>query len=255
MHGSFTKQKLTFAQLLHKYTKAVPKDRALKKGPSSSPRQGKCSPRGESSKRRGDSTTLFPPQKVYATMLSASPASGFSYPTWGHEGIWMYCYPMLYPPSRHREEDRRRHAFGKVSRLVHDRLGPHRSGQRRQPAPVRTVAIDRSDRSHRRPVKVRSPRQVYRVKKKKDEVHTTVDPEKAKADDKVQICNIKVDVSVASTRLMVFDKSVNPPVQRPIMDNDHGASSSNSTSKYFQPRWCPPGLTRTQRRKLQRLRA
>jgi len=94
---------------------------------------------------------------------------------------------------------------------------------------------------------------VYRVKKKKDEVHTTVDPEKAKADDEVQICNIKVDVSVASTRPMVFDKSVNPPVQRPIMDNDHEASSSNSTSKYFQPRWCPPGLTRTQRRKLQHL--
>jgi len=78
---------------------------------------------------------------------------------------------------------------------------------------------------------------------------------KAKADDEVQICNIKVDVSVASTRPMVFDKSVNPPVQRPIMDNDHEASSSNSTSKYFQPRWCPPGLTRTQRRKLQCLRA
>jgi len=112
----------------------------------------------------------------------------------------MYCYSMLCPPSHHREEDRRRHAFGKVSRPVHDRLGPHRSGQRRQPAPVRLVAIDRSDQSHRRPVKVHSPRQVYRVKKKKDEVHTTVDPEKAKADGEVQICNIKVDVSVASTR-------------------------------------------------------
>ena len=120
---------------------------------------------------------------------------------------------------------------------------------------VRGVSLHRSDRSHRRPVKVRSPRQVYRVKKKKDEVHTTIDPEKAKVDDEVQICNIKLDVSVASTRPMVFDKSVNPPVQRPIMDNDHEASSSNSTSKYFQPRWCPPGLTRTQRRKLQRLRA
>ena len=39
------------------------------------------------------------------------------------------------------------------------------------------------------------------------------------------------------------------------MDNDHEASSINSTSKYFQPRWCPPGLTHTQRRKLQCLRA
>ena len=32
------------------------------------------------------------------------------------------------------------------------------------------------------------------------------------------------------------------------------ASSSNSTSKYFQPRWCLSGLTRTQKRKLQCLR-
>ena len=120
---------------------------------------------------------------------------------------------------------------------------------------VRGGSLHRSDRSHRRPVKVRSPIQVYRVKKKKDEVHTTVDPEKAKADDEVQICNIKVDVSVASTRPMVFDKSVNPSVQRPIMVNDHKASSSSSTSKYFQQRWCPLGLTRTQRRKLQRQRA
>ena len=61
-------------------------------------------------------------------------------------------------------------------------------------------------------------------------------------------------VNDAGTRPMVFGKSVNPSIQRPIMANDHEASSSSSKSKYFQPRWCPPGLTRTQRRKLQRLR-
>jgi hypothetical protein len=38
------------------------------------------------------------------------------------------------------------------------------------------------------------------------------------------------------------------------MENDHEASSSSSPAKYFQPRWGPPGLTRTQKRKLQRLR-
>ena len=116
MHVSFTKQKLTFAQLLNKYTKSVPKDRPLKKEPSSPPRQGKrSSPRGESSKRRGDSTIVLPPQKVYATTSWASPASGFSCPIWGHEGIWMYCYPMLYPPSHHREEDHRRPMFSKMT--------------------------------------------------------------------------------------------------------------------------------------------
>ena len=71
----------------------------------------------------------------------------------------------------------------------------------------------------------------------------------------MHIGNIKVVVNDAGTRPMVFGKSVNPSIQRPIMANDREASSSSSTSKYFQPRWCPPGLTRTQRRKLQRLRA
>ena len=179
---------------------------------------------------------LFPPQKVYATMPWASPASDSSCPTWEHEGIWIYCYPMLYPPSHHREEDHRRLVFSKVSRPVHDRLGSHQSGQRRQPAPVRPVATDRSDRSHQRPGKAHSPRQVYRVKEKKEEVQPTIDPERAKADDVVQIGNIKVVVNDAGTRPMVFGKSVNPSIQRPIMANDHEASSSSSKSKYFQPR-------------------
>src|SRR6185437_4415594 len=140
------------------------------------------------------------------------------------------------------------------ARPVHDRLRSNQSGQRRQPAPVRPVATDRSDRSHLRPGKVHSPRQVYRVKEKKEELQPTIDPEKTKADDVLHIGNIKVVVNDAGTRPMVFGKSVNPSIQRPIMANDREASSSSSTSKYFQPRWCPPGLTRTQRRKLQHLR-
>ena len=96
---------------------------------------------------------------------------------------------------------------------------------------------------------------MYRVKEKKEEVQSTIDSKKIKANIVVQIGNIKVTVNDVGTRPMVFDKSVNPYVQRPIMDNDHEASNSNSTSKYFQLRWCPPGLTYTQRRKLQRLRA
>jgi len=159
VQGKLAKKKLTFDQLLNKYTKAVPRDRPLKKGPSSSPRQWKhSSPRRQSSKHRSDSTTVFPPQKVYSTMPWAPPASDFSYPAWEHEGFWMYCYPMLHPPSHRREEDHRRPVFDKVTRPVHDRLGPHQSGQRRQPAPVRPVIADRSVRSHQRPSHPRSPR-------------------------------------------------------------------------------------------------
>ena len=53
---------------------------------------------------------------------------------------------------------------------------------------------------------------------------------------------------------IVFGKSVNSPIQRPTRANDHQAGSSSSASKHFRPRWCPLGLTRTQKRMLQRLR-
>ena len=143
--------------------------------------------------------------------------------------------------------------FGKVSRPVLDRSGSHQSGQRQQPASIKTVTTDRSDRSHQRTSHPHSPRQVYHVKEKKEEVHSTVSSEKIKADAVMQIGNIKVAVTESGTRPMVLGKSVDTSIQRPIMADDHEASSSTTTSKYFQLRWCPSGLTRTQKRKLQRL--
>ena len=56
---------------------------------------------------------------------------------------------------------------------------------------------------------------------------------------------------------MIVEKSVNVS-QKFVLANDHEASSSNlkdqDKEKYFQPRWCPPGLTHTQKRRLQCLR-
>ena len=95
---------------------------------------------------------------------------------------------------------------------------------------------------------------MYHVKQNKKEVQSTTDSEKIKADAVVQIGNIKVAVTESGTRPMVLGKSVDTSVQRPIMADDHEASSSTTTSKYFQPRWCPSGLTHTQKRKLQHLR-
>ena len=76
------KQKLTFDQLLNKYKKVIPKDRPVKKILRSPLRQGKpSSPRGGSSKRRGDVTTKFPPQSVYVDMPWVSSASDSFCPT------------------------------------------------------------------------------------------------------------------------------------------------------------------------------
>ena len=82
----------------------------------------------------------------------------------------------------------------------------------------------------------------------------TIDPEKIKTDVVVQIGDTKVVVDNVGKNLITFSESVNSPIQRPIMANDHQADNSSSALKYFQPRWFPPGLTRTQKRKLRRLR-
>ena len=58
-----------------------------------------------------------------------------------------------------------------------------------------------------------------------------------------------------SLKPMLLCRSVDVPSQKPAMANDHEAGSSKGVAdKYHQPRWCPSGLTHTQKRKLQRLR-
>src|SRR6185503_5625932 len=247
VQGRTANQKPTFNQLLNKYTKAVQNDRPLKKRPRSPPRQDRpASPRGEFSRRRGDVVTLYPPQKMYATMSWMPPASNATNPVWEHEGIWMQCFPMPYPP----------HYQGESSRVpVHDRLGPRQSGPVQQAAPVRPITTDRSDRSHQRPGQAPIPRFEYRVKEKKGEQKPVADPEKLKADVVVQIGEIKVPIKDTGKKPMDIDTSVDIPSQKPVMANDHEAGSSKSAAdKYHQPRRCPSGLTDTQKRKLQRLR-
>ena len=56
---------------------------------------------------------------------------------------------------------------------------------------------------------------------------------------------------------MVVEKPVNIS-QKLVLANDHEANNSNlkdqDKEKYFQPRWCPLGLTHMQKRRLQCLR-
>jgi len=81
------------------------------------------------------------------------------------------------------------------------------------------------------------------------------DQEKFKADVVVQIGEIKVPIKDTGKKSMDIDTLVDVPSQKPVMANDHEAVSSKSAAdKYHQPRWCPLGLTHTQKRKLQRLR-
>ena len=80
--------------------------------------------------------------------------------------------------------------------------------------------------------------------------------------DVIKIGMANVTMNDKAKGPMIFRKSANsvalesPPVEGAAA-NDNEASSSKMVPdpKYFQPRWCPPGLTHSQYRKLQRLRA
>jgi len=92
------------------------------------------------------------------------------------------------------------------------------------------------------------------VKEKKSEVQPEATPEKVKADTVVQIGEIKVVVQDKGREPVVIDKSAASsvtPARKPFTANNLEASGSKEPDKYHQPRWCPKGLTHTQKRKLQ----
>ena len=116
-----------------------------------------------------------------------------------------------------------------------------------KPQTVRPVYPDRSDRSQQRPAQVRPLHQEYRVKEKKDEPEPMqVDSGKAPVDNVVQVEDGKDKIQDAQKGPMIIEESVDAS-QKVVLANDYEASSSNSKDqgkeKYFQPRWCPPGLT------------
>jgi hypothetical protein len=53
--------------------------------------------------------------------------------------------------------------------------------------------------------------------------------------------------------LIVIDDQVDTIMENIAPDREEEKADKVVDSMYLQPRWCPPGLTRTQRRKLQRL--
>ena len=116
---------------------------------------------------------------------------------------------------------------------------------------VRGRTPDRSDRSQQRPAQVRLVCQEYRVKEKKDEpVLMQVDSEKAPVPKGVQVEDGKGKAQDAQEGPVIVEKPVNVS-QKLVLANNHEASSSNlkdqDKEKYFQSRWCRPGLTHTQK--------
>jgi hypothetical protein len=82
-----------------------------------------------------------------------------------------------------------------------------------------------------------------------------VDQERTTSLDIIQIGTMNVPIEGSGKKLVVLNNQVVTPTQNGyVATNDHEANGRKSRPECFLPRWCPPGLTHTQRRKLQRLR-
>jgi hypothetical protein len=81
-----------------------------------------------------------------------------------------------------------------------------------------------------------------------------IDPERTTSLDIIQIGTMNISVEESGKRPVVPSNQVVTPTQKGSVANDHEAGGSKSRPECFLPRWCPPGLTHTQRWKLQRLR-
>jgi hypothetical protein len=97
---------------------------------------------------------------------------------------------------------------------------------------------------------------VYKPKIREEEVQKMdINPERTTGLDIIQIGTMDVPIEKSGKGPIVLNNQVMTPIQKvSVSTNDHEASGSKSHPEYFLPRWCPPGLTHTQRRKLQRLR-
>jgi hypothetical protein len=98
-------------------------------------------------------------------------------------------------------------------------------------------------------------KKVYKPKIREEEVQEMdIDPERTTNHDIIRIGTMNVTVEGGGKGPIVLNNQVVTPTQKGFVANDHEASGSKSHPECFLPRWCPPGLTHTQRRKLQRLR-
>jgi hypothetical protein len=77
--------------------------------------------------------------------------------------------------------------------------------------------------------------------------------ERTTTDDVIQISTSEVKLGEEFNGPIVIDDQADTNMEDVTPDRGEGKTDKVVDSKYLQPRWCPPGLTRTQKRRLQRL--
>jgi hypothetical protein len=74
--------------------------------------------------------------------------------------------------------------------------------------------------------------------------------ERTTTDDVVRISTSQVKLGGEINRPIVIDDQVDTVMEEVTLDRKEEKANKVVDSKYLQPRWCPPSLTRTQKRKL-----
>jgi hypothetical protein len=82
----------------------------------------------------------------------------------------------------------------------------------------------------------------------KSEIERTI------TNDVIRIGPSQVKLSGEFNEPIVIDDQVDIVMKDVAPNHKEEKANKIMDSKYLQPRWCPPSLTRTQKRKLQRLR-
>jgi hypothetical protein len=77
--------------------------------------------------------------------------------------------------------------------------------------------------------------------------------ERTTSGDAIQFSTSQVRLNEKFDGLIIIDDQVDTVMEDAVSDRGEEKTHKVVDSKYLQPRWCPPGLSCTQKRKLQRL--
>jgi hypothetical protein len=236
--GRLVKSGSTFDQLLSKYVKkmAGPNDRPVKRPRSPIHKQHQVrpiGPRHQSEEMKGHMVQLRPNIPTW-TPPPPYPPMPYPYtylpPPYVPNQMWgMPPYPFGMPqyPAWGAPQTS---VFNRLAPPVQDRLSVAQSGHQTQ-----TQQDCRSARSQRptNPAGGHIPAATKRTTKK----------------DIIKIDTTDVIIQEDSEGPMIWGESAN------TTKKEDTATIKTADPKYSMPRWCPAGLTRSQKRKLQRLRA
>jgi hypothetical protein len=238
--------KPTFDYLLKKYTKVGPKDWAMKR-PRSPMRQErwerlkqtKLEAKGKGIWEEGYGPRFAQPSHFAHPFghPSASSSMGFlvnqmqwcpplmmpTYPIWDpYRQIWVN-YPLMMLMTPWGLGAPRQPVFERLELPMNDRVDSSSGQQSVEPI------------NEEKPIL-------------KGEIERTI------TNDVIQIGTSQVKLGGEFNGPVIIDDQVDTVMEDVTPDREVEKANKVVDSKYLQPRWCPPGLTRTQKRKLQQLR-